>query len=301
MTTPYQVPLFQISYLDPDRNLWGLSDLSLANGYICTALEGIAGVPVQLTSIPLVNGTAQPQMYSSQPGTVTLGLYVEAKDFSHQADFLKLVDNITYAFFNQRAGIPAPGYIVVQRPDGTSRQLAVYCTAGFENPDYSTMYANFVLSLTALDPYWTDTVAQQITYGLPAGATGILPLLPVALGASNVIGTSTLNNDGGADAYPSWDIYGPGTPTITNNTSGRSFALTGALATGDQVHVETRPGVQAVYKVATAANMWSNLVINSPRDLWPIVKGMNSINLAMSGSGPSSKIVLNWTRRWLRA
>lgn len=296
----YQNPTLQVGYEDPDGNYWQLSDLLLANGYICTALEGIAGVPVALSSIPLVNGTAQPSMYLAQPGTINLGIYVEAVKGDINA-FYAMLDKITYAFYNVRNGLPAPGYLIVSRPDGTSRHIAVYTTSGLDTPEYGAYYANYALSLSSLDPFWEDQNPLVMNYSSTAPAGGILPFLPIAIGSSSVLGTSVLTNDGGADAYPFWDIYGPGTPTIANNTTGRSFTFSNPLASGDHVQVETRPGKQIVYRVNGALNYWNQLVVQSPRDLWSIQKGPNTVVLALAGSGVGSRIQLTWTRRWLRA
>lgn len=295
-----QAPTPQIGYEDPDGNYWNLSDLLLGEGVICTGIDGVAGIPVSLSNIPLLNGTAQPASYIPQPGTILMGLYAEAPGGDMDA-FYDLIDRIAYAFFSLRNGLPAPGQLVISRPDGTSRQINVFTTAGLDAPEYGPYFVNYVLSLSSLDPFWEDQDPQVVTYSSSLPAAGILPLLPIAIGTSNVLGTSVLVNDGGADAYPFWDIYGPGIPTISNNTTGRSFSFSSALSPGDHVQVQTRPGQQIVYRVNGGVNYWSQLVAQSPRDLWPIPKGNNTISLAIAGSGTGSAVRLTWTRRWLRA
>lgn len=295
-----QAPTIQIGYEDPDGNYWGLSDLLLNEGYICTSIDGISGLPVNLTSIPLVNGTAQPALYLPQPGVINIGIYLEAPNGDLDA-FYALVDKFTYAFFNLRNNFPAPGKLIIARPNGTVRRINVFTTSGLESPDFGAYYANYALSLQTLDPFWEDLDPEVLTYSTRVPAAGILPLLPIAIGASNVLGQSVLNNDGGADAYPFWDIFGPGIPTITNVTTGRQFSFATTLSPGDHVQVETRPGKQLVYRVNGGVNFWSQIVAQSPRDLWSIPKGVNVVNLGMSGSGLASSVQLTWTRRWLRA
>jgi hypothetical protein len=295
-----QAPTSTISYIDPDGYTWLLSDLLLAKGYIATALDGVTGLPISLTSVPMLTGQALPQMYIPQPVSITLGIYAECQNVNQMDKFRALLDSIVYAFFNVRNGQPAPGYLIMAHPDGTQRQIAVYTTGGLESAEYGPLFASWVLTLQALDPFWSDLIPQSISYGLPGVSPGMLPILPINLGSSNIIGSSTLLNDGGADSYPIWDIYGPGTPTIANATTGRSFTLSNPISAGDSVHVVTQPSQQQVYKTSTSTSIWNQLVINSPRDLWPIVRGSNNISLSMSGSGPGSKIVLTWTRRWLR-
>lgn len=299
-TTPSQYPTIQIGYEDPDGNYWGLSDLLLANGYICTSIDGLGGPPISLSSVPLLNGTAQPSLYISQPGTINLGLYAEAPNGDLDA-FYRLTDQIAYAFYNQRNGLPAPGKLIIGRPDGTSRQINVFTISGLESPEFGPYFVNYALALQALDPFWEDLSPEVINYASTTPAAGILPLLPIAIGTSNVLGTSVLFNDGGADAYPFWDIYGPGLPTIANTTTGRSFTFLTTLSPGDHVQVETRPGQQLVYRVNGGVNFWSQLVAQSPRDLWPIPKGPNTVSITIAGSGTGSAVTLTWTRRWLRA
>ena len=60
-----------ISYIDPDGRLWSLSDMSMAQGWICSGLAGIEGRPVTMQTVPLLDGTAIP---SPTPAT---GIYCD--------------------------------------------------------------------------------------------------------------------------------------------------------------------------------------------------------------------------------
>lgn len=301
MTTPTSYP--HISYFDPDGVEWDLSDMSLSNGYICSVISGVEGVPISFTTIPMIDGSVQPQMYISQPGSIILSILVEAKssDRPGVADYYKLLDRIVYAFFNKRSQAPAPGNLVISRPDGTSRKLPVYCVSGLNQPEVGVLKSHYVLGLESPDPHWYDLVANVVTYKIGGGSAGILPLLPIAISSSTVLGASTINNDGGTVAYPTWDITGPGTPIIANNTTGRSFTLHTPIASGHVVHVETALGKQMVVDTTTGTNLWNDLVFNSPRDLWSLAVGTNNINLSLGGSGSGSQIQLSWMRRWLRS
>lgn len=305
MTQPSPV---QFTYIDPDGGSWLLSDNLLSQGYVCTGISGIAGLPVAFSTIPLIDGGVAPQLYIPQPGNVNMGLYIEALN-GDQNSYMNLLDKLTYAFYNRRNGSPAPGFLQGQRPDGTSRQLALFCTSGLDQPSASSsddglqtgqLWTTYVLTFQSPDPFWYDVNTQQIVFGLAGAPTGILPLLPIALGLSTVLGTATVHNDAGAESYPYWDITGPGIPVIKNNSTGRSFSMGSSLASGQTVRVTTQPGQQSVVDLSTGANLWSNLVAASPRDLWPIIVGSNSLTLTMSGAGTGSQIVMNWTKRWLR-
>jgi len=273
--------------------------MSLSNGYICTDIAGIDGLPVSFSSSPLLNGGSLPQIYVPQPGSVVIGLYLESQGDVNA--YMKLLDKFAYAFFNQRDGKPVPGQLVIQRQDGTSRFLNVYTVSGADTAtDWMPTWATYTLTLQSDDPFWYDLTPQQSQYILAGQASGILPLLPINLGSSTVIGSSTLVNDGGAEAYPIWLITGPGLPNFANLTTGRQFSLQSVLASGQVIQVDTRPGLQSAVDINSGTNLWSGIVKASPRDLWSLAVGVNKINLAMGGAGPASNILLTWTRRWLR-
>src|SRR6516225_11699277 len=85
------IPPPQITYVDPDGVLWPLTDLTLPNGYICTNIAGISGVPVNFSSIPMVTGGAVPQIIISQPGQIAMGMYLES--LGDVNAYMKLLDS----------------------------------------------------------------------------------------------------------------------------------------------------------------------------------------------------------------
>src|SRR5580765_528176 len=221
----------QISYTDPDGNFWDLSDTSLENGYICSGIGGIEGLPVSMQSIPLLDGTARSDLYLAQPGAIVIAIYVSRPASGDENDYYNLLDRLVRAFYNRRSGLPVPGSLAIQRPDGTSRQISTYTTSGLNTPevgiDNGTVYS---FTLMTLDPFWYDLPSNDLTFSNPGGSPGILPLLPIALGSSSIFGTNVIYNNGGSDSYPEWLIVGPGTPTMNNLTTGRAWALSSSIA-----------------------------------------------------------------------
>lgn len=299
MTTP--VPL-QIGYVDPDGNYWNLSDLTFSNGYVCSALAGIEGLPVSMQTVPLLDGTAFPTVYVPQPGSIALALLVGIpEDSQDEMDYYDLLDAVVLAFYHRRNELPKPGYIQVQRPDGTVRQLAVYTTSGLNTPevglDDKTLYA---ITLSTPDPYWTDVNPQLITYAQNT-AQGILPLLPISFASGAVIGASTVVNNGTAISYPTWTLTGPGTPTMTNNTTGLSWSLNTSIPGGQVVQVVCKPGQQMAVNQTTHTSIWDQLVYSSLRQLWGLIPGPNQLSIAMAGASQATQVQLTWTNRWARA
>lgn len=295
VTTP-----LQINYVDPDGINWNLSDYTMAQGYICSGIAGIEGLPVSIQTLPLLDGTAITDVYIPQPGTVALGVLVGWPVGGDQNAYYALLDKVTRAFTSRRKEIPAPGYLIIQRPDGTSRQIAVYTTSGLNTPEVGIHNTSFALTLQAPDPYWSDLTAQSMNFAI-SNAAGILPLLPVRLASSSVTGNVTVTNNGTAIAYPTWIITGPGTPTMQNLTTGRKWSLNAPVPAGQVVQVATKPGTQMAYNVTSATNIWDSLVLSSLRDLWGLMGGPNQINIAMAGSTLATSVNLSWTNRWSRA
>jgi len=290
----------QIDYIDPDGNDWNLSDRSMQNGYACTALAGIEGVPVSFQTIPLLDGTAVPNLYLPQPGSISLGLIVGRPSSDDENDYYDLLDRVTRAFLCRRMELPAPGYLQVQRPDGTTRQIAVYVVAGLDTPDTQIHYTNYAFTLQTPDPYWSDLASQNLIFTINASA-GILPMLPVQLASSAVIGSATIINGGNALAWPEWTIVGPGTPTIQNLTTGRSWAMNTSVPSGNVVRVTTKPGSQMAVNLTTGTNIWDQLVLSSLRDLWSLSGGSNQVNISMAGSTIATSVSVSWVNRWSRA
>jgi hypothetical protein len=298
MSTP-ATPL-NITYVDPDGSPWNLSDLSMANGYVCSGYSGIEGLATMMQTVPLLDGTAVPQIYIPQPGSIILSILVSRPDTPGENAYYSLLDGIARAFLTRRNELPAPGTLIVQRPDGTSRQISVFTTSGINTPEVAIDYTIYTFTLQTPDPYWSDLASQSLVYSLVT-VPGILPVLPVALGSSTVIGMTNVANGGNALAWPVWTITGPGTPTITNNTTGRHWSLNTPVPSGHVVQVTTKPGTQMAVDQTIAANIWDQLVLSSLRDLWPLVGGVNNINIAMAGSTGATSVMLSWTNRWNRA
>lgn len=301
MSTPAAPVPLQITYIDPDGVPWNLSDLSLSAGYICTGIAGIEGLPVMIQTVPMLDGTAVPNIYIPQPGTIIIGILVTPPASGAENDYYALLDRLVRAFVSRRNELPAPGSIIIQRPDGTSRQITVYTTAGLNTPEVGLNDMSvYTFTLQTPDPYWSDLTTQNLSFAL-SGVPGILPLLPIQLAGGAVLGNASVMNNGTATAWPTWVITGPGTPTLQNFTSGRKWALQSPILAGHVVQVTTKPGTQMVYDVTTATNIWDQLVLSSLRDLWGFVGGNNNISVTMAGSTLASQVSLSWTNRWSRA
>jgi hypothetical protein len=299
-TSAIPIPLV-ITYKDPDGNIWNFSDISMSKGYVCSAIAGIEGLAVMMQVVPLLDGTSIPNIYIPQPGTIGFAVLLCRPPGGSQTDYYNLLDAFTRAFTHRRNEVPAAGTLIIRRPDGTTRQASVYTSSGLNTPEVginnTTLYS---LSLSTPDPYWYDSVAQQTNWRL-GYATGILPVLPVALQGPDILGDKTVFNQGNSLTYPIWTITGPGTPIMTNKTAGRTWTLNTPIPAGQVVQVNTARGQQGAVNLTTKANIWNQLVFTGPHDLWPIMGGNNVINVELAGATAASNVNLQYTQRWSRA
>lgn len=298
---PAPAPL-QIGYVDPDGNYWNFSDLSFANGYICSAIAGIEGLPVSMQNVAMLDGTSHPNLYIPQPGTITIAVLLGIPEQSqNEMDYYNLLDSFVRAFYTRRNELPAPGYLQIQRPDGSTRQIPVYTTSGLNTPevglDDKTLYT---LTLQTPDPYWNDANPQTIVYAQNT-AQGILPLLPVSFASGAVLGAANIVNNGTALSYPTWTITGPGTPTMTNVTTGLSWSLNASIPGGNVVQIVTKPGQQMAVNQTTQTSIWDQMVYSTLRQLWGLQPGLNQVTIAMAGASSATQVQLTWTNRWSRA
>lgn len=296
-----------IDYIDPDGKTWHLSDTSMRNGYVCSAIAGIEGLPVAMQSIPLLDGTALPLTYLPAAGTIGLAILVGRPESSNdQFAYYSLLDQIVRAFYNRRNENPAPGTVRITRPDGSQRQIAVYCTSGLNTPDVGLNDMTlFTLALSTLDPYWNDVNDTALHFPVTFPNSGIIPITfpspGIQFNRSLEGGSFVLTNWGDASSYPNWLLTGPGTPTVTNTTTGRSWALNQAIPAGQQVQLTTATGHQSCVNVTTSTNIWSQLVFGGPHDLFPLVSGDNLVTISVAGATAATTVDVGFTNRWLRA
>jgi hypothetical protein len=321
------IPLV-IDYIDPDGDptksyadpvnighVWHLSDRTMSNGYTCSAIAGIEGLPVAMQSIPLLDGTSLPLTYLPAIGTIGLAIIVSRPANNDQFAYYTLLDQIVRAFYNRRNEQPAPGTLRITRPDGSQRQVAVYTTSGLNTPEVGVNDATlYSLALSTLDPYWSDVNDTALHFPQTFNNSGILfpsTAQPTAAGITfpspgiqfntNLEQSSfVLTNWGDALCYPNWLFTGPGTPTVKNIsvTPNRTWALTQSIPAGQQVQVVTAKGHQSCKNVTTGANLWGQLV---PNDLFPLFPGDNKVTITVAGATAATVVDVGFTNRWLRA
>ena len=297
------IPLV-VDYQDPDGIWWNLSDISMSKGWVCSAIAGIEGLAVAMQSIPLLDGTALPLTYLPATGTIGLAILVGRGADNDEFAYYRNLDAVVRAFYNRRNQQPAPGALRVTRPDGSQRIIAVYTTSGLNTPEVGLNDMTlFSIALSTLDPYWSDYGNDNnLHFPILFGNNGILPITfpspGIAFNPSQESGSFKLTNWGDGQCFPNWVFTGPGTPTVHNTTSNRSFAFTQAIPAGQQVQVTTKPGATSCQNITTGTNWWQYL---NPHDMFPLMAGYNLVTISVTGATAATAVDVSYTNRWLRA
>ncbi|MFE9300514.1 phage tail protein [Streptomyces sp. NPDC006856] len=294
------------SYTDPTGTVWPLTD-ELAGWF--TLVEGVSGLGAAaytLTTDAQPRGGARLRHAQPQPRTIIWPLHVYADTHLQFTErWRQLATAFTRTLRRGRDGRRTPGTLTIARPDGTSRSVRVYYSAGFEGQGKrgsGIISDSVALALWCEDPYWTD--AEPVTVHRETGAlVDFLDPFP-SVSSSQVLGETTLTNPGDAVVWPEWTITGPASLiTFTNETTGESFALDpsevghGPLTTGEQVTVRTDPGQVRLLDGSPDGVNWSGALNWPEAVLWGLEPGLNEVTFQLDGSGPGSAVDMQFHPR----
>ena len=190
------------------------------------------------------------------------------------------------------------GRLVSQVDAAPERELVCRYVGGLQWTEDQPTLMKQVIAFRAFDPFWRDTVDATGSWTL--GDTGVwLPFPPVKVVASDLFAAAAPDNDGDVEAWPVWTVSGPTTSvTLANVTTGRSLKVAVALTAGETLTIDTRPAAKTVVD-QDGTNRFATLdsVID---DLFPFVRGVNTINITIAGGeGVTTEVALAWRRRWL--
>ncbi|MEC4016103.1 phage distal tail protein [Streptomyces sp. H27-D2] len=239
-------------------------------------------------------------------GTFVRQVRGQAKDITLPIAFW--CDDSRAAYLTRRRGLIrslnpklGPGTLTVTHPDGETRHISCYYTAGMEGDE----------SLDASGMRWTMTTLtfncpSPLWYGEPANLqfetaqTGpFLPLLPLRVRDSQVLGGVQVDNPGDDLAYPVWTLKGPATSiTLTNSTSGLTLELAHTMTSSDTLVIDTREREQTVTLNGTD-NLWPALSDTS--DLWGLEADLNILVLTVLGADTPTELQLTYSPRFLAA
>ncbi|MER6112434.1 phage distal tail protein [Streptomyces hirsutus] len=226
---------------------------------------------------------------------ITIPLHLWGPDrLSCLARYHRLVQDLNPAY--------GPGTLTFTESDGSARHISAYYADGFQGQEDDDRtgrhWMTAALVFTAPSPYFLGE-DKTLTFHVGGGSGTFLPLLPLRVRDSQVLGAVKILNLGEVDTYPVWTIRGPATAaTITNTTTGESFVLTRTLTSSDTAVIDTREGVKDA-RLNGSTNLWPNL--GSSPVLWPLRPGSNDVGLTVTGTSTASSVQLSYTSRYLTA
>jgi hypothetical protein len=274
----------QIDFVDPDGAVTSL--------YKTRGAAGLFMPPLEITSTP----------FPQYPGSYLLGVRYSARIVSVPV-LLEGASRAAYIAVVRALGRTldpdeGQGTLRVTR-DGDVRELGCLYSSGLDSlTDDAPVSSKPTLSFNALDPFWYDGSDTSQTFTTAQAAATFFPFFPLRLSSSEVFADVTVDNTGDKDAWPVWQVTGPGSALVLRNlTTGEMLSSSADVPVGETVTIDTRMGVKTVVNGTT--NLFPTLSADS--SLWALAKGTNAVRIELTGATASSSVTLLYRRRWLSA
>jgi hypothetical protein len=294
-------------WIDPTGQRWELNDDGNDSlRFLINGVKGVnASVPITITTDDRARGGTAVRHIQKGPRLLTLPVRLEGPD--HTA-FLKTWRDFEDAICRTSDDF-APGWFVVARPDGTARRIQAWYQDGFDDTgaDASGMtWDSVVLTMYCPDGHWQDLVETVATrQGSPGGVDFLSPY-PM-LSSDQTLGDSVVHNPGQVEAWTNWTITGPASLiTATNSavadgentwTLDPTAVLGTALAAGQTITITGDPPLIT----GPGTGDWNLAMDWAHSDLWPLLRGDNPVNFAVSGAGAGTSIELRFAPRYRSA
>jgi len=285
------------TWTDPTGAVWPLTDTDPNVGMFTPGgPAGWMGIKYEIVTDPLPRGGESLRFIRAQAGRLTWPLHINGDNASGEVSSIRFQDRwrAIRRAFTMTLHRSTPGVLRVTWADGTVREIDCYYEEGFGGAGGENhIYANPVLTLYCPDGYWRDPVQIVESRSFQVGASFLAPFPTVSQG--QVLGSSTIDNPGDVDAWPTWTITGPAdVVTATNLTTGHSFMVSKSISAGQLIIITTdRPTVRG----PLAENLISTLNLPDAY-LWPLQPGLNSVDFAVAGAGTGTAIQLAFNARY---
>lgn len=176
-------------------------------------------------------------------------------------------------------------------PSGESDNESHYRWTGEPHASTSEKY----LPATAFKP--TDRYVHNGTEWEQVELEKRAPFFPVVLASSVIEGAYQLNIQGDANAWPIWEITGPGEDLLIENTETKErIFIQGEFE--EKVTIDTRPTIADIYsETEDDGELWER--VDDDYQLFPLKPGLNKIKITMVNSRPHSLITLRYSETWL--
>ena len=169
------------------------------------------------------------------------------------------------------------GTLTVVEGEWAGRRLRCVYEAGLDElAESSRSPLQATLIWRAAYPYWEDAVESSESVAQDATLHNWFPFLPLVLGASDSFESFQVTNEGDVISWPVMTVTGPATDMeVVNVTTGQLWHVTGAVAAGATLTVDTRPGYKTVD--VDGVNAFGRLTPQS--SLWGLAPGVNEVTV----------------------
>ena len=160
------------------------------------------------------------------------------------------------------------------------------------------VYADVIHQFVAYEPFSYDPTLHSESLGLPGGTGFSIPLtVPISLAATTIDGRIYINNAGDAKTWPIIRITGPcDNPTIENETTAQTMAITQAQDAGDYIEVDMEAATVKWYDSSTVTLFNIITGISATSEFWALAKGNNTIHIIAAGAAGGTITVSYYLR-----
>jgi hypothetical protein len=279
--------------LESATDAFDLDDIT-DTGWGIEALKGATGFGLPPVAVQWIEGAGDGSTFRGQrvmPRDIDIPLYFRAPTRAQLQELLG-------RFARLMSGAMTLRFV---EDIGTDWSLVVHRVGGgtyvYGQDTVGLMELRTVVTLRAGDPYWVSSVEIRRTVGTAGAGRGLIKaasFTKLRLSDSSASGAVALENPGDVDAYPVWQITGPGNNFHAVGPNGDEFTWTGTLVGGETLTIDTR---KASVVDGTGASRYSQLA-TAPR-FWRVPPGFSSASVSMAGTTSSSLITLTWRpRKW---
>ncbi|WP_031513711.1 phage tail domain-containing protein [Streptomyces sp. NRRL F-5123] len=278
--------------LSSDSDVLDLNEI-MDKGLGYQAKTGVTGLGLPPVSVQWLEGAGDGAIYRRRrvlTRDIDIPLEILGRDRAH---LQQLTSRLALALAGRCT-------LTLQDDDGTRWTTDVYRTGGgdytYGGDTTGDRDMEMVITFRSPDPYWTYSEAQNRYIGGDDTAGPFLNnLAQVKITASQAIGEIELDNAGDAEAYPIWEITGPGRNFVAVSPAGERLAWNGTLTTGQSLTIDTRKGTVVDQ---TGANRYAELG-PAPR-MWTVKPGLSSATAQLEDIGSTSRIACSWRpRKWM--
>ena len=193
---------------------------------------------------------------------------------------------------------PHSGMVDVRIEDpatGTDRMIRGYFREGLEGDfgdGFHGAWQTLGLTFECPDPWWLGperTRTLQLNPVVKDFLSDTTPFFPVILAESVVQDEWTIEVEGDADVWPTWEVTGPGTDLLIESDDARIF-IAGTFLAGQVTRIDTAAGV-------ISPDRWADTSLDSR--LFPLRAGVNTLRVSMVNATVDTTVRLVWQERYL--